>query len=69
MMYSADKRNENIAKELKDKATVPVSQELNRLSQTLDTDIRENLPPQMLAVVVGVLKLVENIEDDQHESH
>ncbi len=62
--YQADNSNLNIANELIEKSTVPVEEELSRLSQELDTDIRENLPPQMLAVVVGVLKLIEGIEEN-----
>lgn len=68
MMYTPDNRNISVAKELKEKTSSPVTEELNRLSQMLDTDIRENLPPQMLSVVVGVLKLVENIEGESDES-
>lgn len=34
------------------------------LEALVTTDLRENLPPQMLAVVVGVLKIVEGIHLD-----
>ncbi len=67
--YKADKSNQNIAKQLKDQSTQPVTAELERLSNELNTDIRDNLPPQMLAVVVGVLKLVEDIAEVPHESN
>lgn len=61
--YSADHSNEQVAKELLKRTTEPITSEVERLAQQLDTDIRENLPPQMMAVVVGVLKLVEEIEE------
>ncbi len=32
------------------------------LSTLVTTDLRENLPPQLLAVVAGVLKLVEGMD-------
>ncbi len=63
-LKSEQKGNLNIARELREQSTVPVEEELSRLSQELDTDIRENLPPQMLAVVVGVLKLIEGLENE-----
>lgn len=38
----------------------------NPLYETLlTTDLRDNLPPQLLAVIAGVLKLVEGIEPIQ----
>jgi type III secretion system FlhB-like substrate exporter len=68
-MMTLKKQSENtqIASELKDKTKTPITEELERLSEELDTDIRDNLPPQMLAVVVGVLKLIENIEVKKSE--
>lgn len=32
------------------------------LSEIIDTDIRENLPPQMMAVVQAVFKVIEELE-------
>lgn len=37
------------------------------LESLVTTDLRENLPPQLLAVVTGVLKLVEHLEVPNHE--
>ncbi len=62
--YKSETANINIAKELQASSSVAVESELSRLANELDTDIRENLPPQMLAVVVGVLQLIEGIEED-----
>jgi type III secretion system FlhB-like substrate exporter len=69
-MIPLKKQSENtqIASELIEKARSPITEELERLSEELDTDIRDNLPPQMMAVVVGVLKLIENIEVKKSES-
>ncbi len=67
--YKADTSNDNIAKQLKKQTTTPLTDELERLSNELNTDIRDNLPPQMLAVVVGVLKLVEDIAEVPHENN
>lgn len=38
-----------------------------RLAHQLDTDLQENLPPQLLAVVVGVLKMVEGLEQEENQ--
>ncbi|MCK8059788.1 MULTISPECIES: hypothetical protein [unclassified Fusibacter] len=68
-MMTPKKQSENtqIASELLKRSATPIEQELERLSEELDTDIRDNLPPQMLAVVVGVLKLIEDIEEKKDE--
>ncbi len=66
--YKADTTNDNVAKQLKAQSSAPLTAELERLSNELNTDIRDNLPPQMLAVVVGVLKLVEDIAEVPHEN-
>lgn len=31
-------------------------------------DLRDNLPPQLLAVISSVLEAIENLEEDEHES-
>ncbi len=67
--YKADTTNDNIAKQLKERSKTPLTVELERLSSELNTDIRDNLPPQMLAVVVGVLKLVEDIAEVPRENN
>ncbi len=67
--YTADHSNESVAEALKGDAKVPLSGELDRLANQIDTDIRDNLPPQMLAVVVGVLKMVEDIAEVPNEDN
>lgn len=64
MIKDIQNLNEPVAKSLLRDAKKPIENDLDRLAQTLDTDIRENLPPQMMAVVVGVLKMVEGLEDE-----
>ncbi len=32
------------------------------LSEIIDTDIRENLPPQMMAVIHAVFKVIEELD-------
>ncbi len=39
-----------------------VSRDKDVLAEIIDTDIRENLPPQMLAVINSVFKVIEDIE-------
>ncbi len=41
-----------------------VSKDKNVLSEIIDTDIRENLPPQMLAVINSVFKVIEELEEE-----
>ncbi len=67
--YSVDRSNESVAEALKGDARMPLSGELDRLANQIDTDIRDNLPPQMLAVVVGVLKMVEDIAEVPDEDY
>ncbi len=67
--YSVDHSNESVAEALKGDAKVPLSGELDRLANQINTDIRDNLPPQMLAVVVGVLKMVEDIADEPNQDN
>lgn len=66
--YKSDTTNQKIAEDLQNKSKIAITDEIDRLSQELDTDVRENLPPQMMAVVVGVLQLIEDIEGEQRES-
>ncbi len=40
-----------------------VSQDKHLLSEIIDTDLRENLPPQMLAVVNAVFKVISELEE------
>lgn len=32
------------------------------LKNTIDMDIRENIPPQLLSIVSGVVKIIESLE-------
>ncbi len=41
-----------------------VSKDKDVLSEIIDTDVRENLPPQMLAVINSVFKVIEELEEE-----
>ncbi len=62
-MISQDKKREykNVAKEFKEKSKADITNDIEFLSESLDTDIRENLPPQMLAVVSAVISIIEEL--------
>ncbi len=40
-----------------------VSQDKEVLAEIIDTDLRENLPPQMLAVINSVFKVIGELEE------
>lgn len=46
-------------------AVLPKSVDDDVLEALVTTDLRENLPPQLLAVVAGVIKLVEGIGQEE----
>ncbi len=45
-------------------SSVNVSKDKDVLSEIIDTDIRENLPPQMLAVINSVFKVIQELEEE-----
>ncbi len=64
-MKSIKKESDNlrIAEQIIEKSGDKVSKDPNVLSEIIDTDIRENLPPQMLAVINAVFNVIEEIEE------
>ncbi len=58
-----DSDNLMIADELINKSS-KVSKDRDVLAEIIDTDIRENLPPQMLAVINSVFKVIADIEKE-----
>lgn len=48
-----------------DGAVLPQAMDDAVLEALVTTDLRENLPPQLLAVVAGVLRLVEGIGEGE----
>lgn len=54
-----------ISAQLLAKSERPIEDNPVRLEHQLDTDLQENLPPQLLAVVVGVLKMVEGLDQEE----
>ncbi len=54
--------NTMIAENMK-KNNKKVSQDKHLLSEIIDTDLRENLPPQMLAVINSVFKVIGELEE------
>ena len=41
---------------------IMIDQEPKTLKNTIDMDIRENIPPQLLSIVSGVVKIIESLE-------
>lgn len=48
----------NKAKEKK----ITIEEDPKTLKSTIDMDIRENIPPQLLSIVSGVVKIIESLE-------
>jgi|GEM_PF-3744584 len=48
----------NKAKEKK----ITIEEDPKTLKNTIDMDIRENIPPQLLSIVSGVVKIIESLE-------
>lgn len=44
------------------KREVQVEEDPKTLKNTIDMDIRENIPPQLLSIVSGVVKIIESLE-------
>ncbi len=60
---NTNKKNSSllIARDFKEHSNVDITDDMDFLSESLSTDIRENLPPQMLAVVGAVLSVIEDL--------
>lgn len=41
---------------------ISIDEEPETLKNTIDMDIRENIPPQLLSIVSGVVKIIESLE-------
>lgn len=52
----------NIAKDLIDKAEVPIESHPETLKDILDMDLGENVPPQIYEVISCVMDMIEKVE-------
>ena len=55
----------NIAKdviEFADKENIAIDKDENRVKHLIDTDIRENIPPQMYQVICNIVEMIEELE-------
>ncbi len=50
-----------VAKAMKQNSKEKVTDDIDFLAESLDTDIRENLPPQLHAVVGAVLSAIKEL--------
>lgn len=41
---------------------IKIDENPKTLKNTIDMDIRENIPPQLLSIVSGVVKIIESLE-------
>ncbi len=41
---------------------ISIEEDPKTLKNTIDMDIRENIPPQLLAIVSGIVKIIESLE-------
>jgi type III secretion system FlhB-like substrate exporter len=41
---------------------INIDEDPKTLKNTIDMDIRENIPPQLLSIVSGVVKIIESLE-------
>lgn len=41
-----------------------LDKESTTVKNTIDLDIRENIPPQLMAIVSGLVEVIENIEKE-----
>jgi len=41
---------------------ISIEKDPKTLKNTIDMDIRENIPPQLLAIVSGIVKIIESLE-------
>lgn len=44
------------------KKNIKIDEAPKTLKNTIDMDIRENIPPQLLSIVSGVVKIIESLE-------
>ena len=44
------------------KQNIKIDEAPKTLKNTIDMDIRENIPPQLLSIVSGVVKIIESLE-------
>lgn len=58
--------NVNIAEEMLE-GGYSYAKDRNVLAELIDNDIRENLPPQMMAVVAAVFRVIEKIDGGGYE--
>ena len=57
---------ENFAKELEKKAkenNIPIEKDIKTLKNEIDSDLRDNVPPQIYSVVSGIIDLLNKLEE------
>lgn len=59
--YRRKSDNEQIAAEML-LSSHAITEDRDVLSEIIDTDVRDNLPPQMLAVMAAVFRVIEEID-------
>lgn len=41
---------------------IPIEEDSNKVKHLIDTDLRENIPPQMYEVICNIVHLIEELE-------
>ena len=41
---------------------IPIEKDSNKVKHLIDTDLRENIPPQMYEVICNIVELIEALE-------
>lgn len=52
----------NIARDMIEKADVPIEKNPDTLKDIIDMDLRENVPPQIYEVISSVIDMIEKVE-------
>ena len=65
-----DNALDKISKEYIEKAKkedILIEDDFKTLKNQIDMDIRENIPPQLMSIVSGIVNIVEKIEVDNED--
>ncbi|MGM0378627.1 MAG: hypothetical protein ACQEQE_02675 [Bacillota bacterium] len=65
-----NKALDKISKEYIEKAKkedILIEDDFKTLKNQIDMDIRENIPPQLMSIVSGIVNIVEKIEVDNED--
>ena len=64
-IHSDNHDNRSVAEQIIQEANeknIPINQDPDILKNTMDMDLRDNIPPQMYSVVSGFIELIEKLE-------